>query len=133
MKKLVINRCYGGFGLSEQAVKRYFEIIDKPIFVDQERSFGLNYYYFCEPAEYHKLYEEAKKSGDYSKANDLYFCDYKLERDDPVLVQVVEELGEEANGGNANLAIVEIPDDIEYTIEEYDGAESVHEAHRVWH
>jgi len=30
------------------------------------------------------------------------------------------------------LAIVEIPDDVEYTIEEYDGNEHVAEAHRTW-
>lgn len=132
MRKVVINRCYGGFGLSEKAVRRYFEIVGKPIFVETKNSFGTNYYYFCEPSEFHKLHLEAKKTGDYSKTNDLYFSDYSIERDDPVLIQVVEELCEEANGNHAELRIVEIPDDINYIIEEYDGFESIHEEHRVW-
>ena len=41
-----------------------------------------------------------------------------------VLVHVVEALGEEANGGCADLAIVEI-NDSQYYIDEYDGAEAV--------
>jgi len=28
--------------------------------------------------------------------------------------------------------VVDIPDDIEYEIDDYDGIESVHEAHRSW-
>jgi hypothetical protein len=30
------------------------------------------------------------------------------------------------------LEIVEIPDDVEYTIEEYDGLEHIAEKHRTW-
>jgi hypothetical protein len=55
-----------------------------------------------------------------------------LHRDDPILIQVVEELGEKADGKCARLTIVEIPDDVEWVIEEYDGNETVAEAHRTW-
>ena len=47
-------------------------------------------------------------------------------------IQVVEELGEEANTPASKLKIVEIPDDVEWEIEEYDGIEWVAEKHRVW-
>jgi len=53
-------------------------------------------------------------------------------RDDPVLIEVVERLGKEADGAHAKLKIVEIPDDVEWTIEEYDGVEWVAEVHRTW-
>ncbi len=46
--------------------------------------------------------------------------------------RAVEELKEEANGTFAELKIVEIPDDVEWVIEEYDGIEWVSEKHRVW-
>lgn len=37
-----------------------------------------------------------------------------------------------ADGKCAELKIIEIPDDIEWEIEEYDGWEHVAEKHRVW-
>lgn len=55
-----------------------------------------------------------------------------LERHDPDLIKVVEELGEKANGRHAKIEIIEIPDGIEYEIEEYDGVEWVAEEHRTW-
>jgi hypothetical protein len=56
-----------------------------------------------------------------------------IERDDPALVQAVQELGEVANGRFADLAIVDIPDDIDWSIEEYDGLEHIAERHRTWY
>ena len=64
---------------------------------------------------------------------DDYFCERDIERDDPVLVQVVEELGSETASGNyAKLKVVEIPDGVVYEIQDYDGQESIHETHRSW-
>lgn len=53
-------------------------------------------------------------------------------RADPLLVQVVEELGEEADGACASLRIVEIPDDVKWFIDDYDGQETIREEHRSW-
>jgi hypothetical protein len=57
---------------------------------------------------------------------------WEIKRDDPVLVKVVEELGEQANTRYSNLKVVEIPDEVEWSIHEYDGVEWVAEAHRTW-
>lgn len=57
---------------------------------------------------------------------------YDLDRNDPILVHVVETLGDEADGRFARLRIVEIPDDVNWEIAEYDGVESVEEVHRSW-
>lgn len=54
------------------------------------------------------------------------------ERNDPDLVAVVEELGEAANGRFSKLRVVEIPDGVEWQIEEYDGLEWIAEKHRTW-
>jgi len=48
------------------------------------------------------------------------------------LVQVVEELGDIASDGYSELSVVEIPDDVEWYIEEYDGMEHIAEQHRTW-
>jgi hypothetical protein len=53
-------------------------------------------------------------------------------RADPRFVKVVEELGDDACGEYAKLVVVEIPDDIEWEIDEYDGYETIREAHRSW-
>jgi len=55
-----------------------------------------------------------------------------MKRDDPVLVQVVEELGDAASGRHAKLKVVEVPDGIDYEIDEYDGIERIAEVHRSW-
>ena len=89
MQKIIINVCYGGFGLSPKAIAL------------------------------------AHKPGCESKGD-------SLARDDPALVQAVEELGEEADGWLAKLRIVEVPDGVEWEIEEYDGWEHVAEKHRTW-
>lgn len=91
--KVVINRCHGGFGLSEKAETLYKErkgIVDP------------NWYYWDIP------------------------------RDDPVLVNIIEELGADAGGRYSELAIVDIPNDVEWQVDEYDGLEWVAEKHRTW-
>ena len=58
--------------------------------------------------------------------------DYDIKRNDPILVEVVEQLGEAANSRFAELKVLEIPDDVQWIVEEYDGAEWVAEKHRTW-
>ena len=53
-------------------------------------------------------------------------------RDDPILIEVVEELGKKASGSHGNLVVVEIPDGMDYVIDDYDGIETLHENVRVW-
>lgn len=80
--KIVINKCFGGFGLSEKAK----EILD----IDNS------------------------------------FDEYQIDRNDPKLIEVVETLGDEANGRYARLRVVNIPDDAtDWELDEYDGAEEV--------
>lgn len=92
--KVVINRCYGGFSLSEVALV-------------------------------------ALRKRETDKTFNPYSYDGK-DRTDPNLVAVVEALGKKANGRFADLEVVEIPDGIEWEIDEYDGAEEIHEKHRSW-
>jgi hypothetical protein len=60
------------------------------------------------------------------------FMDRDIPRNDKDLVEIVESLGNLANGFCASLRIVEIPDDVEWHISEYDGIEHVAENHRTW-
>jgi hypothetical protein len=56
----------------------------------------------------------------------------EMPRNDPRLVKVVEDLGEASWGSFARLKVVEIPDDVEWFIHDYDGIEHVAEVHRTW-
>ena len=67
-----------------------------------------------------------------AEVNDSEVDYYDIDRDDPVLVRLVEELGDEVNTRYSELTIVEIPDGIEWTVCEYVGLEWVAEAHRTW-
>lgn len=138
MNRIVINRCFGGFGLSDKAILRYLEIKGQQVWVEPDK-WG-NTYWLVAPED-----RMDRKSGEdfYSMSiDDRIEHNRKLEketfyygnigRDDPVLVQVVEELGEEANGGYAELEIVEIPDDVDWELNEYDGMEHIAEKHRTW-
>ena len=53
------------------------------------------------------------------------FSVHGIKRTDPVLIQVVEELGEEANGSSSRLKIEEIPNGSYYRISEHDGWEEL--------
>lgn len=90
--KVVLNKDFGGFGLSKKAY------------------------------EYLGL-----KWDDWGNAyND------KEMRTDSKLIECVEALGADADGDYAYLVVVEIPDDVNWRIHNYDGQETIHEVHRSW-
>jgi hypothetical protein len=76
-----------------------------------------------------ELSEEAYK--ELGLEYDGYGFAFDKDRSNPKLVAVVEKLGQRA-GKLANLKIVEIPDGVEWEIEEHDGMEWVSEKHRTW-
>ena len=136
--KVVINICYGGFSLSTEAIQRYFDIKGQQVWIEED-TFGPNVYLVhpeqrqpeVTPSEWAKMTMEQRQEHNrvYSEQN---WSSRELERTDPVLVQVVEELGSDADGNHAHLKVVEVPDDVQWTIEEYDGSEWVAEVHRTW-
>ncbi len=66
-----------------------------------------------------------------AKGTDSYGC-RDICRHDPLLIQVIEEMGEGANGSCAHLEVEEIEGRL-YSIDEYDGMESVVEPDdQVW-
>jgi hypothetical protein len=127
MTKIVYNACYGGFGLSHEAIMRYAEIKGITLYTDNQHSFA--HYYLCPLDEYERICAEDQAqpvgTSRFERSNALYFSDRAIERNDPALAQVVEELGDKANSRFAKLRITEIPAGTLYRIDEYDGIESV--------
>lgn len=58
---------------------------------------------------------------------------FDVDRCDPALVALVEADPEGTGGPHSELRVVEIPDDVEFFIKDYDGMEHVAEKHRTWH
>lgn len=134
--KVVINKCFGGFCISDKAFEKYLDLKGVTWFKSKEQSLGSYSYYKVSEEEYKQIEKECDKSpvgtARYSKLNDLHLSLYDIERTDPVLIQVVEEMGKKSFGDFSKLKIVEIPDGVNWEIQEYDGFESIHEVHRVW-
>lgn len=66
------------------------------------------------------------------KAQNSISYDGDINRADPILIEVIEFLGDEADTRFSQLKIVEIPDGVDWEIQEYDGFEHVAEKHRTW-
>jgi hypothetical protein len=111
MTKIAINTCYGGFSISDKA----FELLLKK-----------------KNIKFNKV--KSDRDWDYKdmKGNYLSPYDFYEDRSDPDLIDVIETLKGKANDWSSNLKIIEIPDDVEWVIEEYDGNEWVSEVHRIW-
>ena len=93
MPKIVINTCYGGFGLSEESLEEY----------------------------------KSRKG-----ITDENFYHWDIPRDCPDLVAMVEEGGTDVDDIYSELKVVNVPDDVNWFIHEYDGMEHVAERHRTW-
>ena len=114
--KIVINKDHGGFGLSNEAFERYLTE-KETVFRKVPNHYG--FYFYTE--EYDSLGDKAEM-----------LWDMDITRNDPVLVRVVEEMGEDAFGRYAQLKVIEIPENVDWEIGEYDGMEWVAEKHRRW-
>jgi len=102
---ILLNKCHGGYGLSDEAVRLY--LTKKNIEIKLNPKYSSSYFNY------------------YIVGDNEQFSDHNIPRTDPVIIEVVRELGKKANGKSAELKIVSIPDGCEYYIDEYDGMESI--------
>jgi len=96
--KVVYNSCFGGFSISKKCAERMAELGS----------------------------EEAKAMLQEHANDDMPFWHggWDGDRHDPMLVEAIEKLGDEASGDCASLVRVTIEGD-RYIISEYDGRESI--------
>ena len=149
--KVLINRCFGGFNISADALKlliargakcvdvtpeaEYYDTEDIEEFLEGER---LKYSSIYEDHDVGDGYIHRGSLGSTPLIKDGFVYDFdddypeRKSRADPDLIAVAEELGESVSGFCAELEIVEIPDGVDYIIEEYDGLEHIAESHRTW-
>ena len=94
--KIVINKCWGGFGLSQAG----------------EQELG-------------------RRLGLTEEQSSMFYHD-DVERNNPDLVAMIEENADLYSGNHAQLHVVDVPDDVQWFIDNYDGQEHVAEKHRTW-
>lgn len=141
--KIVINKCYGGFGISNEALH---ELIKLEASCIQSKKFT-EYTYIQSDINW-----ELKENGIwYNKYSAIAINDKNLTdinnillstvyflktgdsiRSNPDLINVIEKLGKNASGHYSKLKIVEIPDKVNWEIDEYDGMETVREISGCW-
>lgn len=113
-RKILINSDYGGFDLSDEVCELYLK---------------------RKNLEFTKTIKERPFYGHQTSFEiaGQRWSPYKVQRDDPILIEVVEQLGLEKSAGVFSaLKIVEIPADVEWEIAEFDGNEEIHEKCRKW-
>lgn len=137
-KKVILNKCYGGFGISKEAYQLYAKKKCLELYLYKREHVG-------KEVVYKKVKDDnsifttylTKDFGDNAIINSEDFSKYHLYirenyREDSTLIEVVEELGEKANGRYSELEIVEIPYDLDYVIDDYDGIETLHQKVQEW-
>jgi len=148
--KVVINVCHGGFSLSPKAVRYYAQLQGRECYFYETKLDGDFSLELLSEEQASKIYTDPIAfdvpdmdaryaeacSADQIAGNRVwkqhYLDDRPEDRSDPLLIQVVEELGDQAAGKYAQLKVVEIPDDVKWYIDEYDGWEHIAENHRTW-
>ena len=127
MGKVVFNCSYCSFSLSKEACQRYWDIKGQQVWIEgDDYSFTV---WLVPPEErikkryryYMTMDEWVAYDKEYSEQTWRY--DRSVSRHDPILVKVVEELGEKASGDYVDLQIEEVEG--LYRIDEYDGMERV--------
>ncbi len=133
--KIVINRCYGGFGLSNAAYEKLIEYgIPVRAYQDETRDPETGRFQPNPNNEGEVIFDNTLSTTPGPRLFGERYWDAwtRDSRAHPLIIRVVEELGAAASGPFAQLEIVEIPDGIEWELDEYDGIESVAEQHRTW-
>lgn len=112
---IVVNRCHGGFDLSSEAIQYYLDLIGQPyVLVDRADR------------------DSTRRFGQRVMVDGRQFNESRVRRDDPALVKTVRDLGERVNTNHSNVQVIEIPANVDWEIEEYDGYEKLAEVHRSW-
>lgn len=133
--EIVINKCWGVFGISREA-KLALAHTNCP----HIKRWKPKDYYGSSP-DWEAMFERDKEDG---KSEQMFDVDVMWDdiitdehsndqsRTCTFLIDIIKQLGDKANGHYAELKIVEIPDGTNFEIDDYDGMESVDEVHSRW-
>ncbi len=139
--KVAINRCWGGFGISNDALLALIAMKSKSVTAEPISGYSGPEWLEQTRKEYSIPFKAGFTKHEYIDGvlvkDDIV---YHIENDNdpefrahPDLISVIERMGaKRASSHLAELVIVEIPSNVEFKIDDYDGMEKVCEAHREW-
>ena len=139
--KVAYNNCFGGFGLSDLAIKEYAKRKGVALTAYKQTKYehcdGNNEYVKVDSSTETFTCYLTKDLGDViSELPDGFFYYERFEsnesRCDKDLIDIIETLGYAANGSCASLAIREIPDNTSFEVTDYDGNEDVVPPRTSW-
>jgi len=137
MKKVILNKCFGGFMPSRKAYELYAKKKGLELYIYEVRIYNRKVdYYKVDNTDSMFIVYLTKDYGDVANSinnEDRLYLDDRY-REDETLIEVIEELGKDANSKSSDLHIVEIPDDVakDYVIDNYDGIETLHQRVQEW-
>jgi hypothetical protein len=140
--KIVIDTYGSSVKLSQEAVSLLLSRGSEYI---MEFDYYDYYDYFIDGEQFDQEFidDTLKREGMLKKGDKIFCSNYSIHdkrRYDPLLIQVIEELGnkcspndeEDSEEEKNRIKIVDIPDDVEWYIESYEWGEHVAEKHRTW-
>lgn len=140
--EIIVNRCYGGWNLSHAAYMRIAELKGMTLYPYMMKSTMRNDKYEhvhvrteSSESDFFVQYSNrdlGETTAKFADTDLVWYRGTNEERTDPDIIKVVRELGEAASGRCSRLEIVEIPDGVNWEVDEYDGMETIHEVHRSW-
>jgi len=130
--KVAVNKCFGGFRFSKEGYE----------WLMKEKGWTMTTWnkdgdYTDPDAQIVKQTEDPSRPWTMpgSGGPEYYFVQSDRDpsfRTNPDIIEAVETLGLKVNDSVANIKITEIPDDIKWHIDDYDGSEHIAEDHRTW-
>jgi hypothetical protein len=147
MTKIVINKRIGGFGLSYFGLTEYTKrkgltlypyklgAIKSLVKIDNSLEYKNNYGYYIAyfTKDFGEIINLRSRCLDEDIRNHAFIIE-DIPRGDPILIKIIEEFGSDKISSTYSLLkIVEIPDNIEWNLEESEeGIEWISEKHRIW-
>ena len=120
--KIAVNKCFGGFSVTREVVDKLRKKGHKITVIGEMYSDGSG----------------PRKASFYEENYHLSNIDFGIDGDDynkhrchTDLIEAIETT-KKPSGSMAEIEIVEIPDDVDWELDEYDGIETIREKSRSW-
>jgi len=120
--KIVLNKCYGGFHISDEGYEWLLKNKNWKC-----TTLGKDGEWKNSNAKIYKSEEDIPFGGKY-----YFTSDDRGFRTNKDVIEMVKILKEKASFQTSKIEIIEIPDNVDYEIEEHAGIEHVAEKHNTW-